>query len=126
MILKVWIKSSILSSNVRLLRLDHTRPSWIRMASGTAKTLEAANGYTGSIKTLALNIKTKFVASVGAGGSLSSYHCSGTTRSFCRPYDPRERHVTPLLQPRGWILLRSIAEHGNRIGGFRPTLHEAV
>src|SRR5215468_7244582 len=41
-IVKVWIRFSILSSRVRWSRLDHTRPSWIRTASGTAKTLDAA------------------------------------------------------------------------------------
>ena len=35
-------KPSILSSKVRLSALHHTRPSWIRAASGTAKTLSAA------------------------------------------------------------------------------------
>src|SRR5271154_4205360 len=35
-------KPSILSSRVRLSRLDHTRPSWMRTASGTEKTLLAA------------------------------------------------------------------------------------
>ena len=45
-------KPSILSSKVRLSRLDHTRPSWIRAASGTAKTLvrrvhEQADGLQG-------------------------------------------------------------------------------
>ena len=35
-------RASILSSRVRRSRLDHTRPSWMRMASGTAKKLEAA------------------------------------------------------------------------------------
>src|SRR5580658_5121622 len=32
----------MLSSKVRLSRLDHTRPSWMRTASGTEKTLLAA------------------------------------------------------------------------------------
>ena len=34
--------ASILSSRVRRSRLDHTSPSWMRTASGTAKKLEAA------------------------------------------------------------------------------------
>jgi hypothetical protein len=36
-------QASILSSKVRLSRLDHTRPSWMRTASGTQKTLLAAS-----------------------------------------------------------------------------------
>ena len=35
-------RASILSSKVRRSRLDHTTPWWMRMASGTAKTLAAA------------------------------------------------------------------------------------
>src|SRR5271169_6068501 len=37
LIARISSKPSILSSKVRLSRLDHTRPSWMRTASGTKR-----------------------------------------------------------------------------------------